>query len=189
MCLKQSFPARPAWPVHLGITALLCCPHLFYSQGQGDQLYDGMPFITVGTITGDVSLSENFKPILPPHLSPSLSSLSLCVSFLFGLPSAPFLSFPHNASLRGSSSATLQVRLSLTQAHLYRSQHSGCGGTVFCSMLIFSLLLSNNGKLRLIRSFQPRVLMTRRNMKERKERERVCPSVITHAGRASVKHS
>lgn len=81
-----------AWPVHLGIASLLPCPHLFSSQGQGDPLYDGAPFITAGTITGDVSLSENFKPILPPHLSLSLSSVSPCVSFLFG--SRTLLFFP-----------------------------------------------------------------------------------------------
>lgn len=85
----QSPPAAGAGlstasPVHPGIASLLCRPHLFYSQGQGDPLYDGTPFITAGAITGDVSLSENFKPILPPHLSLSLSSFSLCVSFLFG---------------------------------------------------------------------------------------------------------
>lgn len=68
------------------------CPHLFSSQGQGDPLYDGTPFITAGTITGDVSLSENFKPILPPHLSLSLSSVSPCVSLLFG--SHTLLFFP-----------------------------------------------------------------------------------------------
>lgn len=83
-----------ALPVHLGIASLLPCPHLFYSQGQGDPLYDGTPFITAGTITGDVSLSENFKPILPPRLSLSLSPISPCVSFLSRLPYAPFLSFP-----------------------------------------------------------------------------------------------
>lgn len=81
-----------ASPVHLGIASLLPCPHLFSSQGQGDPLYDGTPFITAGTITGDVSLSENFKPILPPHLSLSLSSVSACVSFLFG--SHTLLFFP-----------------------------------------------------------------------------------------------
>lgn len=58
-------------------------PHLFDSQGQGDPSYNGTPFITAGTITGDVSLSENFKPFFPIPLSLSSASCALLLSFFF----------------------------------------------------------------------------------------------------------
>lgn len=78
-----------ALPVHLCVPSflspLLPSTHLFDSQGQGDPPYNGTPFITTGTITGDISLSENFKPI-PPSPHPPLylpaPALSLCLSFL-----------------------------------------------------------------------------------------------------------
>lgn len=91
MLLCQSISASPP------SSALLPSPHLFDSQGQGDPLYNGTPFITAGTITGDISLSENFKPVLPPvslslYLSPSCS---LALSF-FSCPAAipSFFSLP-----------------------------------------------------------------------------------------------
>lgn len=128
MLLWQSISASPP------SSSLLPSPHLFDSQGQGDPLYDGTPFITTGTITGDVSLSENFKPIHPP-ISLSLSSSSLCISSspcchpLFFSPL-----FLYNASLHGSQWALLQVRLPLAQAHLYRLQQRRWS-TVFYFML------------------------------------------------------
>lgn len=83
--------------------------------------------------------------------------------------SAPIRCFsfrPHNASLHGCSSATLQVRRSLARAHLYRSQHRGCGGpcSALCSIFFFLF-----GKLHLMLSLQPYVLMTWHDMKGRKE--------------------
>lgn len=100
-------------------------PHLFDSQGQGDPLYNRTSFITTGTITGDVSLSENFKPFFP-HLS---------LFILLSLPSSVVLSCSPPPSFSSSLSllclfawlqwATLQVRLPLAQAHHCRLQCRG----------------------------------------------------------------
>lgn len=114
-----------ALPVHLCFCSLPCphplpAPHLFDSQGQGDPPYNGTPFITAGTITGDISLSENFKPFFPIPLSLSYSSFAFSLSFFLFLPSCHplfFLFFLSSASLHGSQWALLQVRLPLAQAH------------------------------------------------------------------------
>lgn len=68
-------------------------PHLFDSQGQGDLPYNGTPFITAGTITGDISLSENFEPFFPIPLSLSYSSFAFSLSFFLLLPSCHPLFF------------------------------------------------------------------------------------------------
>lgn len=77
-----------------------------------------------------------------PSFSLFIFLLPLCFFFV-RLPSAPFPSLLH-ASLRGSSSAMLQVRLSLAQAHLCRSQPSGRGAA--CSTLCYIFFFFGVGK-------------------------------------------
>lgn len=104
-CCFASPSLRPPPPCLPPSSALLPSPHLFDSQGQGDPLYNGTPFITAGTITGDVSLSENFKPILPPHLSLFIFLLSLSPSVFLSRPCFHrlfFLPLLWSASLHGS---------------------------------------------------------------------------------------
>lgn len=84
-----------------------------------------------------------------PSFSLFIFLLPLCF-FLVWLPTAPFPFLLHNDSLRGSSSAMLQVTLSLSQAHLCRSQPQrsrGPGVLRYAKFSFFSpSLISNDGK-------------------------------------------